>query len=41
MCKKQVHLFKRGYKINNENKAENKKQITQTRHKLTQAQTWT
>ena len=36
MCKKQVHLFKRGYKINNnENKAENKKQITETRHKLT------
>ena len=29
MCKKQVHLFKRGYKINNnENKAKNKKQIT-------------
>ena len=33
MYKKQVHLFKRGYMINdNENEAEKEKHITQMRH---------
>ena len=34
MCKKQVRLFKRHYKINgNENEAKNEKWITKIRHK--------
>ena len=42
MYKKQMLLFKLGYMINDkENEAEIKKQVTQKRHKQTQAKIWT
>ena len=39
--KEQGSLFKRGYMINdNENEAENEKQITNIQHEQTQAKMW-